>query len=94
MSTGPNNGFPNNVAACYTIEGFQVGIKRGYATISVNLYNGPPRLLTDVDEVIKENQKKISNLIIHQKQKKDDIQKCINSSTNLEAQKQNMNVNI
>jgi len=91
MSTGPNNGFPINVAACYTIEGFQVGSKGGYATISINLYNGPPRLLTDVDEVIKDNQMKINNLIIQQKQKKDDIQKCINSSSNLEAQKQNMN---
>jgi len=92
MSTGPNNGFPINVAACYTLEGFQVGTKGGFATISVNLYNGPPRLLTDVDDVIRENRLKSNNLIRNRKQKKDDIQKCINSISNLSAQKQNMKV--
>jgi len=90
MSTGPNNGFPTNVAACYTIEGFQVGNKGGFATISINLYNGPPRLLTDVDEVIKENQLKINDLIIQQKRKQEFIQKCITSDSNLQAQRKNM----
>jgi len=90
MSTGPNNGFPINVAACYTIEGFQVGSKGGYATISINLYKGPPKLLNDVDEVIKENQLRINELIINEKQKKDEIQKCIKSYSFLQAQKQKM----
>jgi chromosome segregation ATPase len=90
MSTGPNNGFPVNVTACYTIEGFQVGSKGGYATISVNLYNGTPKLLTDVDEVIKENQAKINNLVVIQRQKNEDIQNCKNSKSNLLSQKQNM----
>ena len=93
MSTGPNNGFPVNVTACYTIEGFQVGSKGGYATISVNLYNGTPKLLTDVDEVIKENQAKINNLVVIQRQKNEDIQNCKNSKSNLLSQKQNMKVN-
>jgi len=90
MSTGPNNGFPINVAACYTIDGFQVGSKGGLATLSVNLYNGPPKLLTDVDEVIKENQMKINNLIILRNQKNEDIQKCISSNSNLQSQKEDL----
>ncbi|ORX60808.1 P-loop containing nucleoside triphosphate hydrolase protein [Piromyces finnis] len=90
MSTGPNNGFPTNVAACYTLEGYQVGSKGGYATLSVNLYNGPPRLLTDVDDVIRENKFKIDNLIRNRNRKEDDIRKCQNSISNLNAQKQNM----
>lgn len=37
MSTGPNNGFPNNTVACYTIDGFQVGNKLELIIIIISI---------------------------------------------------------
>lgn len=66
----------------------------GYATISINLYNGPPRLLTDVDSVIQENKVKISNVISKQKEIKDEIQKCISLNANHISKKKGILVSI
>ncbi|KAJ1654547.1 Structural maintenance of chromosomes protein 6 [Dispira simplex] len=52
VMTSHNGGFPPNVAACFTVDGFQVGRRGGLATMAVNRYRGPPRFTVDVDALI------------------------------------------
>ncbi|CAG8723013.1 11983_t:CDS:10, partial [Racocetra persica] len=54
-------GFPNNVSACYTVDGFKVGHRGGgYSTQSIFPYRGPSRFTQDIDSQIRETQDKIN----------------------------------
>jgi hypothetical protein len=47
-------GFPRNVLACYTANGFQVGMRGGgRASMAMNMYRGPPRLSDDISEQLR-----------------------------------------
>ncbi|CAG8672880.1 433_t:CDS:10, partial [Cetraspora pellucida] len=55
-------GFPYNVSACYTVDGFKVGHKGGgYSTQSIFPYRGPSRFTQDIDSQIRDTQEKIND---------------------------------
>ncbi|CAG8453598.1 23060_t:CDS:10 [Dentiscutata erythropus] len=55
-------GFPYNVSACYTVDGFKVGHRGGgYLTQSIYTYRGPARFTQDIDAQIRDTQEKIKD---------------------------------
>ncbi|CAG8528894.1 39994_t:CDS:10 [Gigaspora margarita] len=56
------NGFPYNVSACYTVDGFKVGHRGGgFLTQSIYTYRGPARFTQDIDAQIRDTQEKIKD---------------------------------
>ncbi|CAG8528519.1 9863_t:CDS:10 [Gigaspora rosea] len=56
------NGFPYNVSACYTVDGFKVGHRGGgFLTQSIYTYRGPARFTQDIDAQIRDTQEKIND---------------------------------
>ncbi|KAI9596281.1 P-loop containing nucleoside triphosphate hydrolase protein [Syncephalis fuscata] len=50
-----SNGFPSNVTACYTREGFSIGTRSGgSATIAMSQYTGPPRFTVDIQQKLRQ----------------------------------------
>ncbi|RKP36861.1 P-loop containing nucleoside triphosphate hydrolase protein [Dimargaris cristalligena] len=60
--------FPRNVIACFTVDGFQVGRRGGFATMAVNPYRGPPRFARDLDALITKEEEAIRT---HEEQTKE-----------------------
>ncbi len=47
-------GYPNNVTGVYTVDCMSMGARGGgYATTSLRIYQGPPRLAVNIEDVIR-----------------------------------------
>ncbi|RKP07454.1 hypothetical protein THASP1DRAFT_17035 [Thamnocephalis sphaerospora] len=67
------NGYPRNVAGCYTARGFGIGTRSGgMATMALREYTGPPRLSVDVERKLREyKQQQQQYQVQHQRHQKE-----------------------
>ncbi|KAI8049825.1 P-loop containing nucleoside triphosphate hydrolase protein [Syncephalis plumigaleata] len=79
-----SNGFPTNVLACYTREGFSVGTRSGgSATIAMAQYRGPPRLTVDIE-------RRIQQYEMQKEQHQTSVQKTESNLRQVQQQKQQL----
>ncbi|CAG8497689.1 11743_t:CDS:10 [Ambispora leptoticha] len=70
-------GYPHNVSACYTIDGFKIGHRGGgYSTQAMRIYNGPSRFTTDIENEIREAQTKLNEAINTNEQYKQEMNRA------------------
>lgn len=69
-------GYPRNVVACYTADGYQVGTRTGGPGIfAVNKYRGPPRFYRNLDLVLRQYEELLFNRGEIIKSKREELRK-------------------
>ncbi|RKO86787.1 P-loop containing nucleoside triphosphate hydrolase protein, partial [Blyttiomyces helicus] len=80
------HGLPQNALGVYTPEGHKIGARAGgFSTQSMNLYRGPPRLIKDIEPVIREHKEKYQQAKQHAEALSNDVQQIVNHRHDLQG---------